>query len=79
MNIRLIDFGFASYENNNSLSGHMGTPAYMAPEIKKGLEYKGSEIDVFSLAVVLFVIVRGIFPFFEAKENNYWWKLLKSG
>ena len=79
MNIRLIDFGFASYENNDNLSNYLGTPAYMAPEIKKGIQYKGTEVDIFSLAVVLFVIVRGIFPFVEAKENNYWWKLLKNG
>ena len=79
MNLKLIDFGFASSKSNDNLSEYLGTPAYMAPEIKKGLEYKGSEVDIFSLAVVLFVIVRGIFPFVEAKENNYWWKLLKNG
>ena len=79
MNIRLIDFGFASYENNDDLSGHMGTPAYMAPEIKKGVNYKGTQVDIFSLAVVLFVIVRGIFPFKEAKDTNIWWRLLQTG
>ena len=79
MNVRLLDFGFASHQNNNNLKNYLGTPAYMAPEIKQGLEYKGTEVDVFSLGVVLFIIVRGLFPFTEAKENNYWWKLIKSG
>ena len=38
---KLIDFGFASYENNDKLTNYCGTPAYMAPEIKKGLEQNG--------------------------------------
>jgi len=79
MNIRLLDFGFASYQNNDQLTSYLGTPAYMAPEIKNGLEYKGAETDIFALAVVMFIVVRGLFPFTEARENNYWWKLIKSG
>ena len=35
MNLKLIDFGFASYQNNDKLENYLGTPAYMAPEIKK--------------------------------------------
>ena len=38
---KLIDFGFASYEDNDKLTNYCGTPAYMAPEIKKGLEQNG--------------------------------------
>ena len=79
MNIKILDFGFASYQNNDELTSYLGTPAYMAPEIRKGLEYKGSEVDIFALGVVMFIVVRGLFPFTEARENNYWWKLLKSG
>ena len=35
----------------------------MAPEIRKGKEYNGKEIDIFSVGVVLFSLVRGLFPF----------------
>ena len=79
MNVRLLDFGFASSQNNDELNCYCGTPAYMAPEIKKGLVYKGREVDIFSLGVVLFIIVRGLFPFTEAKDKDYWYKLIKTG
>jgi len=67
MNIKLADFGFSAYEHVNNLTSYKGTMTYMAPEIKKGLRYKGSEIDVFSAGVVLFSLVRGLFPFGEAR------------
>jgi len=38
----------------------------MAPEIKEltyGKTYDGKKSDVFSLGVILFIIVQGIFPF----------------
>lgn len=79
MNIRLLDFGFATYQNINNLTSYRGTLTYMAPEIKKGEKYKGSEIDIFSLGVVLFAMVRGLFPFQEARRSDYWYNLLRTG
>ena len=35
----------------------------MAPEIREGKTYDGVKIDTFSLGVILFIIVRGFFPF----------------
>ena len=67
MNIRLINFGASSHKDNDHLRDKVGTPGYMAPEILKGIEYKGSEADVFSLAVTLFVIVIAQYP----QENNW--------
>lgn len=79
LNLRLLDFGFASYENNDKLTNYCGTPAYMAPEIKKGLEQNGQQTDVFALGVVMFMVVRGLFPFAEAVDKDYWFKLIKNG
>jgi len=79
MNVKLADFGFSAYENINKLKSYRGTMTYMAPEIKKGLQYKGSEVDVFSLGVVLFSIVRGLFPFAEAKKTDYFYNLIRTG
>lgn len=79
MNIKLLDFGFSAYENINSLTSYRGTHTYMAPEIKKGLKYKGTEIDIFSLGVVLFAMVRGLFPFAEARRTDYWYNLIRTG
>lgn len=35
----------------------------MAPEIRESKVYDGKKADIFSLGVILFIIVVGIFPF----------------
>lgn len=39
----------------------------MAPEIKEGKTYNGTQVDIFSFGVILFVVTHGIFPFKEAR------------
>lgn len=51
----------------------------MAPEIKEGKTYDGRSIDIFSTGVILWIIVQGIFPFQEAKKDDYYYKLLVAG
>ena len=48
----------------------------MAPEIKKGMVYNGVEVDVFSLGVVIFSMVHGLFPFQEARRTDQWYGML---
>jgi len=79
MRLKLLDFGFATNDNIEQLTSYRGTHSYMAPEIKKGLIYNGRQIDVFSVGVVLFSLVRGLFPFGEARSNDYWYNLLRQG
>lgn len=52
---------------------------YMAPEIKEGKAYSGRQVDVFSLGVILFIIVQGIFPFKEARKEEYFYSLILTG
>lgn len=52
---------------------------YMAPEIKEGKTYDGKQIDMFSTGVILFIIVQGIFPFKEAKKDEYFYNLILNG
>ena len=35
-NLKIADYGFATYKHINELNTYMGTPIYMAPEIKEG-------------------------------------------
>lgn len=47
----------------DKLDTHGGPAAYAAPEIHLGKEYQGPEIDVRSLGVVLYNLVRGTLLF----------------
>jgi len=79
LNLKIGDFGFACYKNIDALKSYRGTMTYMAPEIKEGKTYVGTKVDVFSLAVILFIIVQGIFPFKEARKEEYFYGLLLNG
>lgn len=79
LNLKIADFGFACYKSVDSLRSYRGTMTYMAPEIKEGKVYKGTQVDMFSLGVILFIIVQGIFPFKEARREEYFYSLLLSG
>jgi len=78
-NLKIADFGFASYKSIDSLKSYRGTMTYMAPEIKEGRTYKGTQVDLFSVGVILFIIVQGIFPFKEARKEEYFYNLLLTG
>lgn len=76
MNIKVADFGFATYKNIKKLKSYRGTMTYMAPEIKLGKQYDGRQTDIFSAGVILFIIVQGLFPFREAKQDEFFYNLL---
>jgi len=79
MNLKVADFGFATFRKIDRLKSYRGTMTYMAPEIKEGKTYDGKQIDMFSTAVILFIIVQGIFPFKEAKKDEFFYNLLMKG
>jgi serine/threonine protein kinase len=79
LNLKLADFGFSCYKNIDALQSYRGTMTYMAPEIKEGKQYKGQNVDMFSIGVILFIIVQGIFPFKEARKEEYFYNLLLQG
>ena len=79
LNLKIADFGFATYTKIDRLKSYRGTMTYMAPEIKEGLVYDGKQTDVFSAGVILFIVVLGIFPFKEAKKDEYFYNLLLKG
>jgi len=79
LNLKVADFGFATFRKVNRLQSYRGTKTYMAPEIKEGKVYDGFKADMFSLGVILFIIVKGIFPFAEARKDEYFYNLLISG
>jgi len=79
LTLKVADFGFATYKKISKLTSYRGTKTYMAPEIKEGKTYDGRLTDIFSAGVILFIIVLGIFPFSEAKKDEYYYKLIYEG
>jgi len=72
----LIDFGFCEFAPTGHISTRWdGTPEYASPEILLNLPFSTRKSDVYSLGVVLFTLVTGMFPF-ELKERC---RLLKAG
>ena len=77
--VKLVDFGFACQKVIDGLKSYRGTFTYMAPEIKEGKVYSGPKVDLFSFGVILFVVTHGIFPFKEARPQEYFYNLLLTG
>ena len=63
MNLKIVDFGFATDKNIGSLNKYLGSKSYIAPEIRNNMIYDGRKTDVFSMGVILFSLVVGHFPF----------------
>lgn len=62
--LRLADFGSAeNFSEGEKMSGVVGTPYYVAPEVVAGREY-GEKVDVWSCGVVLYVMLAGFPPFY---------------
>ena len=85
-NLKLADFGFAgssATKADGKFSTYCGTQAYMAPEVialNNGgtAKYDGFAADVFSAGVVLFVMARGIPPFFTASSDDRYFKIMSA-
>ena len=60
--LKLCDFGWSVYLNNNKRITFCGTVEYMAPEIVKNESYDYS-IDVWSLGVLLYELIHSHSPF----------------
>ena len=63
--LKLADFGSAEWfgEGRRSMSGVVGTPYYVAPEVLLGREYN-EKIDVWSAGVILYIMLAGFPPFY---------------
>jgi serine/threonine-protein kinase Chk1 len=68
-NLKLTDFGLATLfkksDKRRTLHTRCGTPLYMAPEVMRGDSYQGDQVDLWSCAVVLFVMLLGCHPWEE--------------
>ena len=69
--IKLADFGFAGIldKKHKELHDRLGTPGYAAPEILLEKDY-GTEVDMWSFGVVLYILLCGYTPFDDEDEDE---------
>lgn len=87
LNIKFADFGFSTNKNIDSLTSFAGSNTYIAPEVKALLTYveterkpySGKEADLFSIGVILFLLVKGTFPFLNADEEDFYYSKIITG
>ena len=61
--IKLIDFGFATYiREDKKMNDYLGTPAYTAPEMISREPYD-EKVDLWSIGILLFNMLTGCQPF----------------
>ena len=76
--LKLIDFGLSVvWKQGQGLFKSYGTPCYMAPEIIKGHNYMGPDVDVWSLGVALATMLTGALPFQGAGDTELKKKILR--
>ena len=66
--LKVCDFGLASVRQINNSKNELcktivGTEDFSPPEILKGTPYKGDKADIWSAAVILYVMLAGFCPF----------------
>uniref|UniRef100_A0A9J2PYA2 Protein kinase domain-containing protein n=1 Tax=Ascaris lumbricoides TaxID=6252 RepID=A0A9J2PYA2_ASCLU len=67
-NVKLCDFGFARMMKDGDVSRTFcGSRAYAAPEILRQIPYNGFTVDVWSAAIVLYIMITGVMPY---NSNN---------
>lgn len=78
--LKLADFGFTGALEGKDKSGIMhtklGTEGYMAPEIQSK-NYVGTQVDIFSAGVILFIMYTGTPPFEKTTSNDSYYRLIK--
>ena len=68
--IKIIDFGFGIKCNKDMYQKlFCGTPSYMPPEIVKKEKYIACYSDIWSLGVLFYAMLYGIFPF-KGKDDD---------
>ena len=70
--VLLIDFGFAGKMDppTKVFGDFPGSVCYAAPELIRGIPYVGSSADVYSMGVILYTLLQGIYPFFSEDRRE---------
>ncbi|TKA69862.1 hypothetical protein B0A55_08926, partial [Friedmanniomyces simplex] len=71
LTVKLIDFGMAALQpKGRQLSTPCGSPHYAAPEVVSSKPYDGTQADVWSCGVILYVMLTGTTPFNYSADGD---------
>ena len=63
--LKLIDFGMLTHTRTVPGPSELGTPSYLAPELRGPGQLDLFAADVFSLGVTLYIMVAGAMPWYK--------------
>lgn len=71
LDVKLIDFGMAALQPEGKLlSTPCGSPHYAAPEVISSRAYDGTQADVWSCGVILYVMLTGTTPYNYSSDGD---------
>ncbi len=74
-NVKIIDLGLGNFFDPLSAEATMttycGSPDYSPPEMWQHRQYRGPEVDIWSMGVILFVLVTGFIPFNNSRDVTH--------
>jgi len=65
---KLTDFGCAKLFKRDFNTPNVGSKLWMAPEVRTGI-YEPKETDIWSMGIVIFEILNGTLPFWDAENE----------
>jgi len=75
--VTLTNFGLGKLlsSENEQLKDQRGSPAYISPDVISGKPYVGKPSDMWALGVVLYTMLYGQFPFYDASPTELFRKI----
>ncbi|TVY49671.1 Serine/threonine-protein kinase [Lachnellula occidentalis] len=72
--IKVADFGMAALHQSpdHKLETSCGSPHYAAPELIRGITYRGEKVDIWSMGVILYASLSGRLPFDVEGTGKDW-------
>lgn len=72
--IKIADFGMAALHQSpdHKLKTSCGSPHYAAPELIRGVNYRGDKVDIWSMGVILYATLCGRLPFDVDSSSKDW-------